>query len=134
MAPGRVGADTLLAAAMTVGQHGYVMAGSREDGGDLPTRVLDGAAELVTNPGSAPLAAAKLIEADRFEVTDATQGEEDAAGVLRLQWTANRHVVLHRNWAPFTRAEKTRASALLRLAGAMASIQVTPRRSAGSSH
>jgi len=31
-------------------------------------------------------------------------------------------VVLHRNWAPFTRAEKTRASALLRLAAAMASI------------
>ncbi len=122
MAPDKVGAETLLAAAMTVGHSGYVMAGSLEDGGDLPTRVLDGATELVTNPGSAPLAAATLVEADRFEVIDATQGEDDAADVLRLQWTANRHVVLHRNWAPFARAEKTRASALLRLAAAMASM------------
>ena len=121
MAPDKVSAETLLAAAMTVGHSGYVMAGSLEDGGDLPTRVLDGATELVTNPGSAPLAAARLVEADRFEVTDATQGEDDAADVLRLQWTADRHVVLHRNWAPFARAEKTRASALLRLAAAMAS-------------
>jgi L-amino acid N-acyltransferase YncA len=96
------------------------MAGSPADGGDLPTRVLDGATELVTNPGSAPLAAAALVEADRFEVTDATQGEDDSADVLRLQWTADQHVVLHRDWAPFARAEKTRASALLRLAAAMA--------------
>jgi AcrR family transcriptional regulator/L-amino acid N-acyltransferase YncA len=122
MAPDKVSAETLLAAAMTVGQRGYVMEGSPDDGGDLPTRVLDGATELVTNPGSAPLAAATLVEADRFEVTDATQGEDDATDVLRLQWTAHKHVVLHRNWAPFARAEKTRASALLRLAAAMASM------------
>jgi AcrR family transcriptional regulator/RimJ/RimL family protein N-acetyltransferase len=122
MAPEQVSADTLLASAMSVGHHGYVMEGSPDDGADLPTRVLDGATELVTNPGSAPLAAATLVEADRFEVTDATQGEDDAADVLRLQWTADRHVVLHRNWAPFARAEKTRASALLRLAAAMASM------------
>ena len=122
MAPHKVSAQTLLASAMTVGERGYVMAGTSDDAGDLPTRVLDGATELVTNPGSAPLAAAALVEADRFEVTDATQGEDDAADVLRLQWTADRHVVLHRDWAPFARAEKTRASALLRLAAAMASV------------
>ena len=140
LAPRSVSAQTLLASAMTVGQHGYVMAGSSDDSGDLPTRVLDGATELVTNPGSAPLAAAALVEADRFEVTDATQGEDDATDVLRLQWTADRHVVLHRDWAPFARAEKTRASALLRLATAMASLAgeadalgwVEPLRSGGT--
>ena len=140
MAPHKVSAQTLLAAAMTVGERGYVMAGSSEDAGDLPTRVLDGATELVTNPGSAPLAAAALVEADSFEVTDATEGDDDAADVLRLQWTADRHVVLHRNWAPFARAEKTRASALLRLAAAMASMAgetealgwVEPMRSGGT--
>jgi AcrR family transcriptional regulator/GNAT superfamily N-acetyltransferase len=140
MAPHEVSARTLLASAMTVGRNGYVMAGSSDDGGDLPTRVLDGATELVTNPGSAPIAAAALVEADRFEVTDATLGEDDAADVLRLQWTADRHVVLHRDWAPFARAEKTRASALLRLAAAMASVAgeagalgwVEPMRSGGT--
>jgi AcrR family transcriptional regulator/GNAT superfamily N-acetyltransferase len=122
MAPDTVSAETLLASAMTVGRHGYVMKGSPQDGGDLPTRVLDDATELVTNPGSAPLAAATLVEADRFEVADATEGDDDATDVLRLQWTADQHVVLHRDWAPFARAEKTRASALLRLAGSIASV------------
>ena len=118
--PEAVSADALLAAAMAAGSNGYLTKGSPEDDLDLPTRVLDGATELVTNPGSAPLAAATLVEADHFEVTDATEGEDDAADVLRLQWTADRHVVLQRDWAPFARAEKTRASALLRLAAAIA--------------
>ena len=118
--PEAVSADVLLAAAMAAGSNGYLTKGSPEDDLDLPTRVLDGATELVTNPGSAPLAAATLVEADHFEVTDATEGEDDAADVLRLQWTADRHVVLQRDWAPFARAEKTRASALLRLAAAIA--------------
>lgn len=118
--PAQISGQTLLAAAMAAGSNGHVMEGSMDDGLDLPTRVLDGAAELVTNPGSAPLAAAALVEADSFEVTDATEGDDDAAGVLRLQWTADRHVVLHRDWAPFARAEQTRASALLRLAAAIA--------------
>jgi len=122
MAPDRVAADTLLAAAMTIGRSGYVMEGSLDDAGDLPTRVLDGTTELVTNPESAPAAAAMLVEADRFEVTDAAHGEDDATDVLRLQWTADRHVVLHRDWAPFARAEKSRASALLRLAASIASV------------
>lgn len=119
--PEKVSAETLLAAAMAAGSDGHVTEGSVDDGLDMPTRLLDGATELVTNPGSAPLAAAALVEADRFEVTDATEGEDDAAGVLRLQWTPDRHVVLHRDWAPFARAEQTRASALLRLAAAIAS-------------
>ena len=117
--PARVRADTLLSAAMAAGRNGHVTEGSTDDGLDLPTRILDGATELVTNPGSAPLSAATLVEADRFEVTNATEGEDDATDVLRLQWTADRHVVLHRAWAPFAPAEKTRASALLRLAAAL---------------
>src|SRR5664280_2776059 len=68
---------------------------------------------------TAMLAAATLVEADHFEVTNATEGEDDDDDVLRLQWTADRHVVLHRDWAPFARAEKTRASALLRLAASV---------------
>lgn len=119
--PEKVTGQVLLAAAMAAGSNGHVTEGSLDDRLDMPTHVLDGAAELVTNPGFAPMAAAALVEADRFEVTDATEGEDDAAGVLRLQWTPDRHVVLHRDWAPFARAEQTRASALLRLAAAIAS-------------
>lgn len=121
--PQRVSADALLAAAESAGTNGYVTAGSADDGVDLPTRVLDGATELVTNPGSGPLAAAMLVEADSFEVTDAAHGADAAEDVLRLQWTAGRHVVLHRHWAPFARAEKTRASALLRLSSALAGLE-----------
>lgn len=121
--PEEVGPEALLAAAMSAGSNGYVTRGSPDDGLDLPTRVLDGATELVTNPGSAPLAAAMLVEADRFEVTDAAEGADDAANVLRLQWTADHHVVLHRDWAPFARVEETRASALLRLATALSSLE-----------
>jgi AcrR family transcriptional regulator/RimJ/RimL family protein N-acetyltransferase len=117
--PEKVSADTLLAAAMAAGSNGHVTQGSPGDGLDLPTRVLDFATELVTNPGSAPLVAATLVEADHFEVTNATEGEDDDDDVLRLQWTADRHVVLHRDWAPFARAERTRASALLRLAASI---------------
>jgi RimJ/RimL family protein N-acetyltransferase len=113
----------LLAAAMAAGRNGHVTEGSVNDGLDMPTRVLDGASELVTNPGSAPLAVSALVEADRLEVTYATEGEDDAAGVLRLQWTPDQHVVLHRDWAPFARAEQTRASALLRLAAVIAGIE-----------
>ncbi len=121
--PERIGAEALLGTAMAAGINGHITEGSAEDGLDLPTRVLDGATELVTNPGSAPFAAATLVEADRFEVTDAAQGDDDADDVLRLQWTADRHVVLHRAWAPFAHAEKTRASALLRLAAAISRME-----------
>jgi GNAT superfamily N-acetyltransferase len=40
--------------------------------------------------------------------------------VLRLQWTPNRHVLLRREWCPFSRTERARASALLRLSAAVA--------------
>jgi RimJ/RimL family protein N-acetyltransferase len=100
------------------------MPGSLDDGLDLPTRVLDGATELVTNPGWAPIAAAALIEADEVTVAEATQGDDDRVDVMRLQWTMDRHVVLRRDWAPFARAERTRASALLRLSAAIASLTV----------
>jgi RimJ/RimL family protein N-acetyltransferase len=99
-----------------------VTEGSLDDGLDLPTRIMDGATELVTNPGFAPQAAAMLVEADHFEVSDAVEGQDDAADILRLQWTADQHVVLQRDWAPFARAEKSRASALLRLAAAISSV------------
>jgi RimJ/RimL family protein N-acetyltransferase len=120
--PAGVTAQALLAAAMAAGSHGFVAEGSLDDAIDLPTRVIDGAAQLVTNPGYAPQAAALLVEADHFEVSDAVAGEDDAADILRLQWTADRHVVLQRDWAPFARAERERASALLRLAAAISSV------------
>jgi RimJ/RimL family protein N-acetyltransferase/AcrR family transcriptional regulator len=121
-APPGVTADALSAVAMAAGRNAHVMPGSPDDGLDLPTRVLDGATELVTNPGWAPIAAAALVEADEVEVTEATQGEDDRVDVLRLQWTTDRHVVLRRDWAPFARAERSRASALLRLSAAIASL------------
>ncbi len=120
--PSGVSEQAILAAAMAAGSNGYVTEGSLDDGLDLPTRVMDGATELVTNPGFAPQAAAMLVEADHFEVSDAVEGEDDAADILRLQWTADQHVVLQRDWAPFARAEKSRASALLRLAAAISSV------------
>ncbi len=121
--PAGVTSESLLAAAMAVGSNGYVTQGADDDDVDLPTRVLDMSSELVTNPGSAALMAARLVEADQFEVTSATEGDDDSAEVLRLQWTPDQHVVLHRQWAPFARAEKTRASALLRLAAAISSAE-----------
>ena len=121
--PERISPEALLAAAMSAGSNGYVTKGSPDDDLDVPTRVLDGAIELVTNPGSGPLAAARLVEADSFEVTDAAEGVDDGPDVLRLQWSASQHVTLHRHWAPFARAEMTRASSLLRLADSLASLE-----------
>ena len=121
-APESVAEETILAAARSAGRNAYVTGGSPLDATDLPTRVLDGATELVTRPGWAPIAAAQLVEADRVEVTSAIEGEDDRADILRLQWTADRHVVLHRDWAPFARAEKSRVSALLRLSAAISEL------------
>lgn len=124
--PESITGEMLLAAAMSAGSKGYVTEGSPDDAQDLVTRIIDGAIELVTNPGFAPLAASLLVEADSYEVTKATQGEDDSLDVLRLQWTMDRHVVLHRDWAPFAREEKTRASALLRLASAISRAEGSP--------
>ncbi len=119
-APESVTGDVLRAAALSTGRNAYVRPGSPDDALDLPTRIMDGATELVANPGWAPFAAEQLVEADHVRVVDATEGEDDRTNVLRLQWTQDRHVLLSRSWAPFARAEQTRASALLRLFAAIA--------------
>lgn len=122
IAPGSVTQEVMLAAAQSVGKHAHVGPGSLDDAIDLPTRVLDGATQLVTTPELAPLAAGELVEADNVEVADAVEGEDDSPDVMRLQWTPDRHVILQRSWAPFARAERTRASALLRLSSAISAM------------
>jgi AcrR family transcriptional regulator/ribosomal protein S18 acetylase RimI-like enzyme len=121
-APGQVDPDEIRAAVRAAGRNVFLTEGSDQDAMDLPTRVLDGATVLATYPGWAPQAAAQLVEADRFEVVDPNEGTDDRANVLRLQWTPDRHVLLQRSWAPFARAEQTRASALLRLSAAIATL------------
>lgn len=122
-APDTLGPDEIVAAARSVGRHAYVTVGDPDDALDLPTRVLDGATQLVATPGWAPTGARMLAEADSVEVVPATEGEETSPYVLRLQWTPTRHVVLRRAWAPFAAAERTRASALLRLSAAVAALR-----------
>ncbi len=119
-APKYVMATALRATAESVGRNVYIRTGSPDDSMDLPTRVLDGAVNLIKDPSWAPLAAAILVEADEVTVVAATEGSDDLRGTMRLQWTANQHVVLRREWAPFAKAERTRASALLRLSAAIA--------------
>ncbi|MCB0915272.1 MAG: GNAT family N-acetyltransferase [Actinobacteria bacterium] len=119
-APKRVSSEAIRATAGSVGRTVYVRDGSADDAIDLPTRVLDGAANLISDPSWAPLAAAILVEADEVTVVGATEGSDDQPDTLRLQWTANQHVVLRRDWAPFARAERSRASAFLRLSAAIA--------------
>ncbi len=119
-APESVSSDMLVAAASTVGRNVHITQGSPIDGIDVVARVLDAATLLLRRPEVAPQFAATMLGADRFEVVDATAGESDQSDVLRLQWTTQRHVLLHRSWAPFTRTEQARASALLRLAAAAA--------------
>ena len=121
VAPESVTEEVLRAAAMSVGRNVYIGPGSPDDALDLPTRILDAATAVVARPDWAPLAARKLVEADEVEVNDATEGEDDSPDVMRLQWTPDQHVVLQRSWAPFAAAERTRASAFLRLSAAIAS-------------
>lgn len=120
IAPAHVSAEVILAAAESAGEHAHITVGSPDAGRDLPTRMLDAATFLVKNPDAAPTVAAGLVEADSVEVIAATEGADDRADVLRLQWTADRHVLLKRSWAPFAGAEQARASALLRLSAAIA--------------
>jgi AcrR family transcriptional regulator/RimJ/RimL family protein N-acetyltransferase len=118
--PSSVTEETLRAAANSAGSNARISAGSPDDALDLPTRLLDASADLVTNPGWAPYVAMQVVAADHVEVVGATKGQDDGPDVLRLQWTPERHVLLRRTWAPFTRVEQTRASALLRLSAAIA--------------
>jgi GNAT superfamily N-acetyltransferase len=76
---------------------------------------------LVVHPERAPRAAADLVLADSWTVEPATEGEDATSDVMRLQWTPDHHVVLHREGAPFVAVERARASALLRLVDAVAS-------------
>lgn len=105
----------------TAGHRVLVAPGAPEDERDLVTRILDVAAELVEHPERAPRAAAELVLADSWTVEPATEGEDAASEVMRLQWTPDHHVVLHREGAPFVSVERARASALLRLVDAVAS-------------
>lgn len=122
IAPPNVSAEVILAAAESAGEHAHITVGSPDAGRDLPARMLDAATLLVKNPEAAPAVAAGVVEADNVEVIAATEGADDRADVLRLQWTADRHVLLQRSWAPFAGAEQARASALLRLSAAIARI------------
>jgi L-amino acid N-acyltransferase YncA len=119
-APESVTERSLFAAADSAGANVHITRGSPDDAIDLTTRIIDSSTELISNPGWAPFAAGQMLAADKVEVVRATKGEKDKIGVLRLQWTPERHVLLHRQWAPFTRVEQARASALLRLSAAIA--------------
>ncbi|MGB7982192.1 MAG: GNAT family N-acetyltransferase [Candidatus Nanopelagicales bacterium] len=119
-APAGVTAEILRATAESVGRNVFVAPGSPDDALDLSSRILGWSTELVTNPGWAPYAAMQLVSAEHADVVPATKGEDDGPEVLRLQWTAERHVLLRRAWAPFTEVERARASALLRLSAAIA--------------
>jgi AcrR family transcriptional regulator/RimJ/RimL family protein N-acetyltransferase len=125
-APEGVSSDAILAAALSAGRSAHITEGTPEDAEDPTTLVLSSAARLVTNPSLAARAAAQLLEADHVEVTPATEGADDGSNVLRLQWTPDLHVVLHRNWAPFAKAEQGRASALLGLSAAISAARGEP--------
>ena len=119
-APESVTREQIVAAVSAAGRRVFVQPGAYDDDVDIPTRVLDGATQLLRNPGWAPIGARILAGADRVEVVNAKEGPDAAANVLRLQWTPTRHVVLSRSWAPFAKAERTRAAALLRLSAEVA--------------
>jgi AcrR family transcriptional regulator/L-amino acid N-acyltransferase YncA len=112
--------ESLVQALSSVGTHVIVARGLADDADDIATRVLQRCAALVADPDAAPQAAADLVLADSWEVKAASQGEDTSAEVLRMQWTLDQHVVLHRAHAPFTGTEHDRASALLGLVAALA--------------
>ena len=119
-APLELDRESLAQALGSVGAHVIVARGATDDADDIATRVLQRCAALVADPDAAAQAAADLVLADSWEVTAAAEGADTAADVLRMQWTLERHVVLRRANAPFTRTEHDRASALLALVAALA--------------
>ena len=129
LAPQVVSADVILATASSAGTNAHINPASPEDALDIMTRTLDGAAYLVKHPDQAPRVAAALVAADSFEVVGAAEGTNAQPGVLRLQWTPDRHVLLRRDWCPFTRSEQMRASALLRLSSAIATMSGSDEQS-----
>lgn len=119
-APLELDRESLAQAMGSVGTHVIVARGFADDANDIATRVLQRCAALVFDPDAAAQAAADLVLADSWEVTSAAEGPDTGPEVLRLQWTLERHVVLRRANAPFTRTEHDRASALLALVAALA--------------
>jgi RimJ/RimL family protein N-acetyltransferase len=110
---------TIVQALSSVGSDVIVTSGRDDDAEDIATRVLHLSARLVEHPDAAPQAVADLVLADSWEVTTASEGADSSTFVLRLQWTPERHVILRRTRAPFTRTERNRASALLALIAAL---------------
>jgi RimJ/RimL family protein N-acetyltransferase len=125
-APMSLARTTLYQAVDSVGREVIVVHGSETDAGDIASRVLRMSSNLVQWPEQAPQAAADLVLARSWEVTDATTGPNASENVLRLQWTVDRHVVLRRDQAPFTRVEYERASALLELVEAITTVRDLP--------
>jgi RimJ/RimL family protein N-acetyltransferase/AcrR family transcriptional regulator len=117
--PPDVDRATIVHGISSIGSDVIVARGREEDAGDVATRVLHLSARLVQHPEAAPQAVADLVLADSWEVATATVGEDSSDFVLRLQWTPERHVILRRVKAPFTRTERNRAGALLALIAAM---------------
>lgn len=120
-APETITRDDITRSLATAGHRVLAAPGVPEDEHDLVTRILDVAAELVEHPERAPRAAAELVLADSWTVEPATEGDDATSEVMRLQWTPDHHVILHRDGAPFAAVERARASALLRLVDAVAS-------------
>ncbi len=118
--PTDVDRATIVHAIGSVGTDVIVTRGVPDDAADVATRVLQLSARVAADPDEAPKAAADLVLADSWEVTTAMSGDDATAFVLRLQWTAERHVILRRVKAPFTKSEQLRASALLALVSALA--------------
>jgi len=118
--PRDVDRATIVHVLSSVSEDVIVTVGRDEDAIDIATRVLAMSARLVEQPELAPQAAAELVLADSWQVVDAVAGLDSTDLVLRLQWTPERHVLLHRSRAPFTRVERNRVSALLELVAAVA--------------
>lgn len=122
-APADLERQTITHALSSVATDVLVARGAADDIEDVATRVLDRAAWLVGDPEAAPQAVADLVLADSYEVTPASEGADASDDVMRVQWTLDRHVVLRRRGAPFTRVELNRASALLGLVAALAEMR-----------
>lgn len=123
VAPADVTQETITELLSETSSQVVVAHGIPEDAEDIATRVLYLASRLVDDPASAPQAAAELVLARSWEVTPATEGDAISAHVMRLQWTPDRHVILRRYTAAFTRTERDRASALLALVASAAVVR-----------
>ncbi len=126
-APAAVTRDTIFQAVDSVGHDVIVAHGNASDADDVASRVLRMSSNLVQFPEQAPQAAADLVLARSWEVTDSTSGDNGSENVLRLQWTVDHHVILRRDRAPFTRVEYERASALLELVQAITTVRELPQ-------